>query len=192
MIYIESDNCGNYVVMQPTVDKENEKTKYCDRNICVSNEYNGIGCDECEVTKSQEFHKDMKEITEIMKCDADAETKCKMISEIVNGKPHYFKEQEPFLMREATKEESESVNNYIKSISKPTGIKFYEVLEQEPTKTGHWVRWYEIIEQEHYTILHCKCSGCNREYDPYIASSFNYCPNCGVKIVEQPQESEEV
>lgn len=29
--------------------------KYCDRNICVSNEYNGIGCDECEITKSQEL-----------------------------------------------------------------------------------------------------------------------------------------
>ena len=31
-----------------------QEPKYCDRNICVSNEYNGIGCDECEVTKSQE------------------------------------------------------------------------------------------------------------------------------------------
>ena len=31
----------------------NQELKYCDRNICVSNEYNNIGCDECEVTKSQ-------------------------------------------------------------------------------------------------------------------------------------------
>lgn len=31
-----------------------QEPKYCDRNICVSNEYNGIGCDECEITKSQE------------------------------------------------------------------------------------------------------------------------------------------
>lgn len=30
------------------------REEYCDRNICVSNEYNGIGCEECEVTKSQE------------------------------------------------------------------------------------------------------------------------------------------
>lgn len=28
--------------------------KYCDRNICVKNEYNGIGCEDCEVTKSQD------------------------------------------------------------------------------------------------------------------------------------------
>ena len=35
----------------PSVKQE---TKYCDRNICISNEYNGIGCNECEITKSQE------------------------------------------------------------------------------------------------------------------------------------------
>ena len=37
---------------QPYEPQESEK--YCDRNICVLNEYNGIGCDECEVTKSRE------------------------------------------------------------------------------------------------------------------------------------------
>ena len=31
-----------------------QEPKYCDRKICLKNEYNGIGCDECEVTKSQE------------------------------------------------------------------------------------------------------------------------------------------
>ena len=31
-----------------------QEPAYCDRNICLRNEYNGIGCDECEVTKSQE------------------------------------------------------------------------------------------------------------------------------------------
>lgn len=31
-----------------------QEPKYCDRNICIKNEYNGIGCNECEVTKSQE------------------------------------------------------------------------------------------------------------------------------------------
>ena len=30
-----------------------------------------------------------------MKCDADAETKCKMISDILTAKPHYFVEQVP-------------------------------------------------------------------------------------------------
>jgi len=31
-----------------------QEPAYCDRNICIKNEYNGVGCDECEVTKSQE------------------------------------------------------------------------------------------------------------------------------------------
>lgn len=44
---------------------------------------------------SQEPNRDMKEISEIMKCDVDAEIKCKMISNILTAKPHYFKEQEP-------------------------------------------------------------------------------------------------
>ena len=35
-----------------------QEPKYCDRNICLKNEYNGIGCDECEVTKSQEPSED--------------------------------------------------------------------------------------------------------------------------------------
>lgn len=32
-------------------------------------------------------------------------------------------------MREATSEEKESVNEYIKSISKPTGINFYDIIK---------------------------------------------------------------
>jgi len=37
--------------------------------------------------------RDMEEVEEIMNSDADAETKCKMISNILTAKPHYFDEQ---------------------------------------------------------------------------------------------------
>jgi len=37
-------------------------------------------------------------------------------------------------MREATHEENESINNYIKSISKSTGINIYDIMKQ-PNKT---------------------------------------------------------
>ena len=33
---------------------EKTEEKYCDRNICLKNEYNNVGCEDCEVTKSQE------------------------------------------------------------------------------------------------------------------------------------------
>lgn len=43
----------------------------------------------------QEPSRDMEEINEVINCDADAETKCKMISDILTAKPHYF--EEPFI-----------------------------------------------------------------------------------------------
>ena len=42
------------VICKDILDYLEKEPKYCDRNICLKNEYNGIGCDECEVTKSQE------------------------------------------------------------------------------------------------------------------------------------------
>lgn len=45
--------------------------------------------------KPQESSRDIEEIKEVINCDTDAETKCKMISNILTAKPHYFKEQEP-------------------------------------------------------------------------------------------------
>ena len=40
----------------------------------------------------QEPNRNMEEIKEVINCDADAETKCKMISNILTTKPHYFEE----------------------------------------------------------------------------------------------------
>ena len=37
---------------EPTT--KNDSPKYCDRSICLKNEYNNVGCEDCEVTKSQE------------------------------------------------------------------------------------------------------------------------------------------
>ena len=67
-----------------------------------------------------------------------------------------------------------------------------QIVEQEP-KTGYLIRWYEIIEREHLAIHdpHCKCSECDQEYDPYSASLFKYCPNCGCRFVETQERSKE-
>lgn len=50
-----------------------------------------------EMTRKEATRKsrDMKEIEEVINCDADVETKCKMISNILTAKPHYF--EEPFI-----------------------------------------------------------------------------------------------
>jgi len=44
---------GQYISLRRFLEVKAEaeqEPKYCDRNICIKNEYNGIGCDECEVT----------------------------------------------------------------------------------------------------------------------------------------------
>lgn len=53
------------------------------------------------------------------------------------------------------------------------------------TKTGHWIRWYEVIDNgdgctNH--IPHCRCSECNKEYDSHISQFINYCSKCGAKM----------
>lgn len=37
----------------PLVKEDEKPTRYCDRNICASNEVNGISCDECVVGKEK-------------------------------------------------------------------------------------------------------------------------------------------
>ena len=49
---VSLDSIADEIAELPSVNPQ--EPKYCDRNICIQNEYNGIGCDECEVTKSQE------------------------------------------------------------------------------------------------------------------------------------------
>ena len=52
-------------------------------------------------------------------------------------------------------------------------------------KTGYWISWYEIIEEEWGTEHnpHCKCSECNTEVDPHTSKFINCCPVCGAKMI---------
>lgn len=43
-------------------------------------------------------------------------------------------------MRDATKEEQESVNRYIESISKPTDINFFDLLDGKDVKMEDYIR----------------------------------------------------
>lgn len=85
-------------------------------------------------------------------------------------------------MRDATPEERESVDKYVKSISKPTGVNFEALLEQEP-KTGHWITTRTFMHDGEYYCDKCKCDAPNNE-------KWDYCPNCGCSMFE-PRESED-
>ena len=115
-------------------------------------------------------------------------------------------------MRDATQEELASVNNYIKSISKPTGLNFYDAepcedaisrkallkmqyrIDDSATLSTRDVVNVEDIEDAPSVTPKEKvghwedssngwmCSICDREY----SYDTNYCPNCGARM-----ESEE-
>jgi len=55
------------------------------------------------------------------------------------------------------------------------------VKPQEP-KTGHWITTRTFMHDGEYYCDKCKCESPNNE-------KWDYCPNCGAKMVE-PQESE--
>ena len=69
--------------------KEHENDKTFTGHIIVA--------DLCRDTANllEELEQDMKEIDEVINCDVDSVTKCKMISNILAAEPHYFKEQFP-------------------------------------------------------------------------------------------------
>ena len=60
-------------------------------------------------------------------------------------------------MRDATKEERESVDKYIKSISKPTGVNFFAILKngstiqsiepKQPVKRGQRAKMYPVDDK---------------------------------------------
>ena len=58
---------------------------------------------------------------------------------------------EDYSMREATKEERESVRKYVESISKPTGVNFYNLLDEKDTKMEAIVR---IVRSDNWKALY--------------------------------------
>ena len=111
-------------------------------------------------------------ITELRDNDGTATQQevCKFLANLIDVLEKQMPEpktEEVIKMRDATPEEIELIDKYIKSISNPIGVDFWD-LEQEP-KTGHWI--YKPMEGQF-------CSIC----DEQSVWKFNYCPNCGAKM----------
>lgn len=80
-------------------------------------------------------------------------------------------------MRDATPEERESIEKYVKSISKLTGVNFWD-LEQEP-ETGRWKRiGYDIYE----------CSICGQDVMTSDICAYRHCHCCGTKMKSEVTE----
>lgn len=130
--------------------------------------------------KEQEPCDDIKEIREVMSCDANSETKCKMISNILTAKPHYFKEKEPCddaISRQAVLKQlkgcltgGETEYSYAK-----IHIDNIPPVTPQP-KTGHWI--YKTVRGEEVPC----CSRCGLDNGTYY--EFNFCPECGANMSE--------
>ena len=68
-------------------EEQREEPLYCDRDICLRNEYNGIGCEECEVMKSQ---KNLQQVTtDTISRQAAIEAICDNCDTVEASCPHY-------------------------------------------------------------------------------------------------------
>lgn len=136
----------------------------------------------------QEPCEDIKEIREVMSCDTDEETKCKMISNILTAKPHYFKEQQPCddaISRQAALDAfglSEKTRKYGGDHSGYNTMMLYEiqdVIEDLPPvsteKTGRWIKIKPYPLQMH----DYECSECGHETDD---NTEKHCSECGAKM----------
>ena len=155
-----------------------QEPKYCDRNICLRNEYNNIGCDECEVTKSQEPKTDVldkikaeillrdenvKDVRTDGHCFFTAEEILEIIDKHMAESEDKPKTEKVFKMRDATSEEQEAVDKYIKSISKPTGINIFDFYEN---------REKNCLNCKHQDFI-CEVKGC-KDYKKWEQADGKY------------------
>lgn len=136
---------------------------------------------------SAEPFRDIEEIREVISCDADAETKCKMISNILTAKPHYFKQQEPCddcISRQATLEKFQKTY-----FDNQTVIRCAElVLEGMPPvtpqpKMGRW------IKVSPWTKPYCsECGESCIGVHGFDCITTDFCPHCGAKMQPEGEE----
>ena len=148
-------------------------------DLCI--QLKGLGW---KFVQEQELNRDMEEIEEIMKSDTDAETKRKMISNILTAKPHYFAEQEPCedaVRRQAVKELycriCMETNICYRSKENCEDLKLFDELPsaQPKPKTGRWITKRTIIHDGEPYCDQCDVSAPHEEIS-------KFCPNCGADM----------
>ena len=80
------------------------------------------------------------------------------------------------------------VRNRVKRFTTACVLAVTEIEKLPPAQPernkGKWIWWYEEEFTEHATEYtpHCKCSECGRECAPSVATSSNFCRNCGARM----------
>ena len=81
---------------------------------------------------------------------------------------------------------AEEIDKLLKAIAEGEGWEQVKKVDKEQPVTGKW-----IYEQEKEGLGNCRCSNCDRWYYTSNKIQWNFCPNCGCRMVEQ-KECEEV
>lgn len=128
--------------------------------------------------KEQEPSRDMEEIAEVINCDADAEAKCRMISNILTAKPHYFEKQElsgDLINRQAVISMQYRIDD--SATLSTRDVVNVDDIESLPSvnpqeRTGHW------------DSRTCKCSECGYQiaFSEYAERKYKFCPDCGADM----------
>ena len=215
----ETDGSHCYECVKGMKDNyDSQEPKYCDRNICIKNEYNGISCNECEVTKSQEKSGDL------IQRQAVLDIIHRFFTEEVDKIPTKKTEDgEVLIMCKAQPlfEMNKAICKRIKALPSvsPTqncvgnALDALDCISRQKVLDVINLNWYyrknciEAIEnlppvnpQEPKTGRwiqvendKCKCDQCEVIcfIGMYPFGHKNYCPNCGAKMFE-PKESEVV
>ena len=150
------------------------KAKYCDRNICLRNEYNNVGCEDCEVTKSQE---------PTTKNNSSGLEKNSKKLEKDFGKLDCI--SRAYLLDDSKYHTvfNDDTGNFEDVVYREDIEKAPSVTPQKP-KIGHWINKSQrsgcgIL----FIASECTCCG---KKTPFNCDEFlyRYCPNCGADMRE--------
>ena len=155
--------------------------KYCDRSICLKNECNNVGCEDCEVTKSQEPTQspiiDWNNCHTSEQLDSIATTKNNLGVDAISRA-----DARSLICKIDRKHHTFGMSWKVFKDLYDGMDELPSVTPQEP-KTGHW------IDDEFGSK--CSCCGVHTHLDKFDRPmKFKHCSMCGARMVE-PQESED-
>ena len=179
-------------VLEERLTALEQEPKYCDRNICKSNEYNGIGCDECEVTKSQE-----KILEPCKNCSIKHELEVNL-KKWANAYRRGLEDGRKELCEDAVSRQAvldlvnadwkyEDLESDIKNLSPVIPIHRDRTVQDfadkcrecGKQKKGKWIYHEKSVSTGFKDLRECSCCHC---YFRWEMPRNSYCPNCGAEM----------
>jgi len=202
------------------LSQEPTEKPMCDRNICISNEYNGIGCDECIVNKVEQEPCDKCKYFDGNSCQhydykvgytqgyEDANNRfrqepCdKCVYSTKDGYCQYDDIAETIPTEQEPCDDAISRDMALKKMADYVASGYADSVEdfenysriicQLPSVTQKSGKWQVVSDGYGDGAYICECSECKDTVWVYKNADrkWNYCPNCGAKMVEPQERSE--